>query len=80
MLSQAQTKNCKPQIFNMPDKNFPLSGFSSLAIYAGHTQSPNYTQLSPVYASSTYVSNKALPPLGVENIQDILMDLEQVLQ
>lgn len=41
------------------DKNFPLTGFSSVAIHAGHKQDPNYAHLVPVYASSTYVYDDA---------------------
>ena len=43
----------------MPDKNFPLSGFSSLAVHAGHIQDPNYAHLTPIYASSTFVFDDA---------------------
>jgi methionine-gamma-lyase len=43
----------------MADKNFPISGFSSLAIHGGHTQDPNYAHLTPIYASSTYVFDEA---------------------
>jgi methionine-gamma-lyase len=43
----------------MADKNFPISGFSSLAIHAGHEQDPNYAHLTPIYASSTYVFDEA---------------------
>src|SRR5689334_10808518 len=43
----------------MADKNFPLSGFSSLAIHGGHEQDPNYAHLTPIYASSTYVYDTA---------------------
>jgi methionine-gamma-lyase len=43
----------------MADKNFPISGFSSLAIHGGHTQDPNYSHLTPIYASSTYVFDEA---------------------
>lgn len=35
------------------------SGFSSLAIHAGHTQDPNYAHLTPIYASSTFVYDDA---------------------
>jgi methionine-gamma-lyase len=35
-------------------KEYPFSGFSSLAIHAGHEQDPNYAHLVPIYASSTY--------------------------
>src|SRR4029078_4262559 len=43
----------------MSDKNFSLSGFSSLAIHAGHEQDPNYAHLTPIYASSTFVYDSA---------------------
>lgn len=43
----------------MADKDFPISGFSSLAIHAGHEQDPNYAHLTPIYASSTYVFDEA---------------------
>ncbi len=43
----------------MADKNFPLSGFSSLAIHAGHVQDPNYAHLTPIYATSTFVYDDA---------------------
>jgi len=41
------------------DKNFPLSGFSSAAIHAGHETDPLYAHLVPIYASSTYVFDTA---------------------
>lgn len=43
----------------MADKDFKISGFSSLAIHAGHEQDPNYAHLTPIYASSTYVFDEA---------------------
>lgn len=43
----------------MADRNFPLTGFSSLAIHAGHQQDPNYAHLTPIYASSTFVYDNA---------------------
>ena len=43
----------------MADKNFQYKGFSSLAIHAGHTQDPNYSHLTPIYASSTFVYDDA---------------------
>ena len=43
----------------MADKNFPYSGFSSMAIHGGHEQDPNYAHLTPIYASSTYVFDEA---------------------
>ncbi|MFM9908180.1 MAG: trans-sulfuration enzyme family protein [Chitinophagaceae bacterium] len=41
------------------DKSFPLSGFSSVAIHAGHEQDPMYAHLVPLYASSTFVFDDA---------------------
>jgi methionine-gamma-lyase len=41
------------------DKDFPVSGFSSLAIHGAHKQDPNYAHLTPIYASSTYVFDTA---------------------
>ena len=38
----------------MANLEFPYSGFSSLAIHAGHKQDPNYAHLVPIYASSTF--------------------------
>ena len=43
----------------MPGKKFPYSGFSSVAVHAGHRQDPNYAHLTPIYASSTYVFDEA---------------------
>lgn len=43
----------------MEENHFPLSGFSSLAIHAGHQQDPNYAHLTPIYASSTFVYDDA---------------------
>ncbi len=43
----------------MSSTNFPLSGFSSMAVHAGHTDDPNYAHLTPIYASSTYVFDEA---------------------
>jgi methionine-gamma-lyase len=43
----------------MADKNFPISGFSSLAIHGGHDKDPNYAHLTPIYASSTFVFDEA---------------------
>lgn len=43
----------------MADRNFPLTGFSSLAIHAGHQPDPNYAHLTPIYASSTFVYDNA---------------------
>jgi methionine-gamma-lyase len=41
------------------DKTFPITGFSSLAIHAGHEQDPRYAHLVPLYASSTFVFDDA---------------------
>lgn len=41
------------------DKNFPLKGFGSAAIHAGHDQDPRYAHQTPIYASSTYVYDTA---------------------
>ncbi len=43
----------------MSDKTFPYTGFSSLAIHAGHQQDPNYAHLTPIYATSTFVYDDA---------------------
>ncbi len=43
----------------MADTTFPLTGFSSLAIHAGHQQDANYAHLTPIYASSTFVYDNA---------------------
>ena len=40
-------------------KEFPYSGFTSLAIHAGHEQDPKYAHLVPIYASSTFVYDTA---------------------
>jgi methionine-gamma-lyase len=46
------------QNFKM-DKSFPLIGWGSLAVHAGHLQDPKYAHLVPIYASSTYVFDDA---------------------
>lgn len=43
----------------MADKSFPLSGWSSVAVHAGHTPDPMYAHQVPIYASSTYVFDTA---------------------
>lgn len=43
----------------MADPTFPYTGFSSLAIHAGHQQDPNYAHLTPIYATSTFVYDDA---------------------
>jgi methionine-gamma-lyase len=41
------------------EKDFPLSGFGSLAVHGGHKQDPMYAHQVPIYASSTYVYDTA---------------------
>lgn len=41
------------------DKNFPLKGFGSTAVHAGHEQDPLYSHQTPIYASSTFVFDTA---------------------
>src|SRR5882724_11008421 len=41
------------------DMNFPISGWGSAAVHAGHTQDPMYAHLTPIYASSTFVYDDA---------------------
>ena len=41
------------------DKDFPVSGFGSLAVHGGHKQDPMYAHQVPIYASSTYVYDTA---------------------
>ncbi len=41
------------------DNQFPLRGFSSLAIHAGHEHDSHYAHQVPIYASSTYVYDTA---------------------
>jgi methionine-gamma-lyase len=41
------------------NKDFQPTGFSSLAIHAGHVTDPQHAHLVPVYASSTYVFDDA---------------------
>jgi methionine-gamma-lyase len=41
------------------DKSFPLQGWGSLAVHAGHETDPRYAHLVPIYASSTYVFDTA---------------------
>ncbi len=43
----------------MANKEFQYTGFTSLAIHAGHEQDPNYAHLTPIYASSTFVYDSA---------------------
>src|SRR5512138_2785357 len=46
------------QFFKM-DKSFPLSGFGSAALHAGHKKDPLYAHVTPIYASSTFVYDEA---------------------
>lgn len=41
------------------NKNFIPQGFGSAAVHGGHTQDPNYSHQTPIYASSTYVYDTA---------------------
>jgi methionine-gamma-lyase len=41
------------------DKNFPLSGWGSVAVHGGHKQDPLYAHQVPIYASSTFVYDEA---------------------
>jgi methionine-gamma-lyase len=50
--------NIGTKLFTM-DKSFPLSGWGSVAVHAGHEQDPMYAHLVPIYASSTFVYDDA---------------------
>ncbi len=41
------------------DKSFPLSGFGTAALHAGHKKDPLYAHVTPIYASSTFVYDEA---------------------
>ena len=41
------------------DKKIPLTGWSSVAVHAGHKQDPLYAHQVPIYASSTFVYDEA---------------------
>ena len=41
------------------DKDFPVSGWSSMSVHGGHQQDPMYAHQVPIYASSTYVYDTA---------------------
>jgi methionine-gamma-lyase len=43
----------------MSDKNFPLTGFTSVAVHAGHENDPLSSHLTPIYASSTFTFDTA---------------------
>ena len=52
---QLSTINYQP----MSSKKIPFSGFSSAAIHAGKTPDGNYSHLTPIYASSTFIFDDA---------------------
>lgn len=41
------------------NNSLPLTGWSSVAVHAGHKKDPMYAHLVPIYASSTYVFDDA---------------------
>ena len=41
------------------DKDFPVSGWTSVAVHGGHKKDPTYAHQVPIYASSTYVYDTA---------------------
>src|SRR4051812_40641098 len=43
----------------MPDHTFNYTGFSSLAIHAGHEDDPRNSHLTPIYATSTFTFDTA---------------------
>lgn len=43
----------------MASRDFPIQGFSSLAIHAGHEDDPRHSHLTPIYANSTFVFDDA---------------------
>jgi methionine-gamma-lyase len=43
----------------MSDKNFPLTGFGSVAVHAGHEPDALSSHLTPIYASSTFTFDTA---------------------
>jgi methionine-gamma-lyase len=43
----------------MPDHKFPFTGYGSVAVHGGHHNDPNYSHLTPIYASSTYFFDEA---------------------
>lgn len=43
----------------MDENSFEMTGFSSLAIHAGHTEDPMYSHLTPIYATSTFTFDTA---------------------
>jgi len=43
----------------MSDKNFPLAGFGSVAVHAGHENEALSSHLTPIYATSTFTFDTA---------------------
>jgi methionine-gamma-lyase len=43
----------------MSDKNYPFSGFSSVAIHGAENNHPNSAHITPIYASSTFTFDTA---------------------
>ncbi|MEO7311983.1 MAG: PLP-dependent aspartate aminotransferase family protein [Chitinophagaceae bacterium] len=43
----------------MADKDFPLTGWSSVSIHGGNEPDPMYAHITPIYASSTYYFDTA---------------------
>ncbi len=43
----------------MSDKNFTLTGFSSVAIHGNESKHPNYAHVTPIYATSTFTFDTA---------------------
>lgn len=41
------------------NKDFPITGFSSASVHAGHTPDPMYAHLTPIYAGATFVYDEA---------------------
>ena len=43
----------------MSDKNFPLTGLTSVALHAGHEDDPRSAHITPIYATSTFTFDNA---------------------
>lgn len=43
----------------MSDKNFPLTGFSSVAVHGNESEHPNHAHVTPIYATSTFTFDTA---------------------
>ena len=43
----------------MPEKKDFLTGFGTVAVHSGHQKDENYSHLTPIYASSTYIFDDA---------------------